>query len=144
MRTKRKPGDRFQEMVLVEHLGGYQWRVRCDCGNVRDIRISELVSGQRHCADWTRHEHPASVATPGYRGMHQRVRRARGSASAYPCVDCNMPAQQWSYDHLDPGERRQWVGHMEAPYSLNIEHYVARCIPCHKRFDLDRETERAA
>lgn len=64
--------------------------------------------------------------------MHQRVRRAKGRAADHACVDCGGQAAQWSYDHLDTDERPGIKG----PYSLGLDHYVPRCVRCHKRFDL--------
>lgn len=68
-----------------------------------------------------------------YSAMHLRVRKARGSASEHACVDCGKRAQQWAYDRKDPEVRDSNFG----PYSVHLCHYEARCIPCHKRFDLE-------
>jgi len=67
----------------------------------------------------------------GYSGAHQRVYRAKGKASAHSCIDCGDRAAHWSYDLLDPDER---VGD-EGRYSIDPEHYVARCVSCHSAFD---------
>lgn len=67
-----------------------------------------------------------------YSGMHQRVRYTRGAARNYLCAECGSQAAQWSYDHADPDERQSEFG----AYSVNIDHYVPRCVPCHKAFDL--------
>lgn len=76
----------------------------------------------------------------GYDGMHQRVHAAKGSASSRPCVECGGPANQWSYDHADPEERMGDKG----AYSLTVEHYVPRCVSCHKKFDLSVKPKRRA
>jgi hypothetical protein len=68
----------------------------------------------------------------GYSAAHMRVRAAQGSASAYPCVDCQGEAQQWSYDHADQNEKQSDFG----AYSTDPQHYEARCTSCHKLFDL--------
>lgn len=65
--------------------------------------------------------------------LHQRIRKQRGKATSWSCVDCARPAQHWSYDHLDPNEQ---VDPEKGPYSLNADHYFPRCCSCHKRFDL--------
>lgn len=67
------------------------------------------------------------------RAVHQRVRALRGSARGWCCADCSNPAFHWSYDHTDPNEK---VDPEKGPYSVHLDHYVPRCVPCHKRFDL--------
>lgn len=75
-----------------------------------------------------------------YRTAHDRVRKMRGRASEYLCVDCTGPAQEWSYQGGCPRERtefrtsRSGDSRMVA-YSPDPDRYVARCIPCHIRFD---------
>lgn len=71
-------------------------------------------------------------ATAG--AVHQRVRKARGSAAGWGCTDCAKPAEHWSYDHTDPDERQDAT---KGPYSLDIDRYFPRCVRCHKRFDMD-------
>lgn len=71
-----------------------------------------------------------------YGAAHERVRNVRGRVRQYPCVrGCGKAAQQWAYDHQDPEEL--WSEHHGVPYSQHPHHYLAMCIPCHKRFDLD-------
>lgn len=74
-----------------------------------------------------------------YGAAHDRVKRRRGSAAQYRCVDCENGAQHWSYNHDDPEEI---VGHARSAnavaYSTKPDHYSPRCVPCHKRFDLDK------
>jgi hypothetical protein len=76
----------------------------------------------------------------GYAAAHDRVRRLHGSASLHSCVDCGQSAYHWSYNHDDPNEKHATLRLMLRPvaYSDKPEHYSARCVPCHKRFDLDR------
>lgn len=69
-----------------------------------------------------------------YGAVHCRLRRSRGSAKSWSCIDCSNPARHWSYNHNDPnGLVQQGIS-----YSPNIDHYSPRCVPCHKRFDLRR------
>ena len=78
-------------------------------------------------------DHHSWVGDAGsYENAHQRVKRARGSATAHKCVDCGQNARHWSYDHKDPDERSGTKG----PYSLKVEHYEPRCVPCHKQMDV--------
>lgn len=69
-----------------------------------------------------------------YRAAHQRVRKERGSARLFSCVDCGGGAAHWSYDRADPDARVSPEG---MPYSVHISHYEPRCVPCHKRFDME-------
>lgn len=67
-----------------------------------------------------------------YTAVHQRLRKKRGSASGQRCADCGRRARQWSYDRADENEKQS----DEGPYSTDLSHYLPRCTPCHKRFDL--------
>ena len=67
-----------------------------------------------------------------YQTMHDRINAWRGLASGYSCVDCGQQALHWSYDHLDSGERTSEEG---LSYSLDVDHYEPRCVPCHKLKD---------
>ena len=93
-------------------------------GDVHAVHSPRVYRGSDH-PWWT-----GDDAT--YQAMHQRVRKARGNAAQHICVDCGAPALHWSYDRNDPDERTD----VEGPYSVKIEHYEPRCVPCHKRFDL--------
>ena len=76
-----------------------------------------------------------------YKAVHQRVAADRGPASDYSCIDCGGQAAQWSYDRNDAEERQSDQGH---PYSLDPDHYVPRCISCHKKFDLSAKRVRVS
>lgn len=79
----------------------------------------------------------------GYGAAHDRVMRRRGAASDHRCVSCNEPAQQWAYNHADPNEKIAQSGYGEGcAYSTNPDMYEPKCIPCHKRFDLQKIAER--
>jgi hypothetical protein len=67
-----------------------------------------------------------------YRSAHCRVQRLRGKAADRACTDCRGQAAHWSYDHLDPDEKRSDDG---LAYSLNVEHYHPRCVQCHADHD---------
>lgn len=67
-----------------------------------------------------------------YRAAHARVTHDQGPARNQPCIDCDVPAHHWSYDHADPNELVAAGGQA---YSLETGHYDARCAPCHARFD---------
>ena len=68
----------------------------------------------------------------GYGTAHWRVRRSKGPANWYPCIDCGGEATEWSYNFMaDSDERREGA----LFYSVNPVHYEPRCNSCHKRFD---------
>lgn len=68
-----------------------------------------------------------------YAAAHDRVRRTRGRASQFQCVDCGQGAAHWSLDR-DSQHIRFENG---MPYSTDRNDYQPRCVPCHKRYDLD-------
>lgn len=130
-------GQRFGTIVAVEYKRKQpdqpvsMWLCKCDCGETTLVRVGDLNSGSvRSCGD-SRHQRWEVV---GNKAAHDRVRRERGSASLHRCVDCGGDAAHWSYDHRDEAEL---VDAKKGPYSLDPAHYEARCVPCHKRFDLD-------
>lgn len=84
-----------------------------------------MVRGERH--------HMWRGAEAGYGGSHIRVRVVKGSPRNHICP-CGAPARQWAYDHKDPDERSAAGVHA---YSTKPEHYVAMCVPCHKKADLE-------
>jgi hypothetical protein len=65
-----------------------------------------------------------------YHQVHKRLRATFGPARNHQCVDCGKRADEWSYDHGDPNEKRS-----VAAYSTDLSHYAARCVPCHRAFD---------
>lgn len=128
-------GKRFGLLVVMCRKDK-KWLCRCDCGAQTLVRIGDLNRGSATSCGNRRHRW---VDDAGYSAAHGRVRSRRGSAARYPCVDCGEPAKHWSYDRLDPNERiSDHEGpNFGCPYSLDPSHYVARCVPCHKTFDLD-------
>jgi hypothetical protein len=68
-----------------------------------------------------------------YRQAHARL----GPASAYPCstVGCERQAANWAYDGQDPNELVGDGPNDGNPYSINPEHYMPLCLPCHRWID---------
>lgn len=60
---------------------------------------------------------------PGYAARHYRVKKLRGKAAEYACVDCGGPATDWATIHGTDGSD---------PFS----HYQPMCHPDHNRYDL--------
>lgn len=71
----------------------------------------------------------------GYMGAHNRTRRLRGNAKARRCIHCDSPARDWAYDHADPDELREEINGYDVTYSVDPDHYVPLCKPCHVTFD---------
>lgn len=67
----------------------------------------------------------------GYAAVHARLRRGKGKASAFQCIQCGDQAKDWAYDHTDPDERFDADG----PYSLDPDRYHPMCRPCHLALD---------
>ncbi len=105
-------------------------------GRVAHNGSPDIVKHQRDRDNkWEKHPRwTGSDAT--YTAVHQRLKKVRGKASERACVDCGSPARQWSYTHDDPRELHSELG----PYSADLDRYEARCVSCHKRFDLARLT----
>lgn len=94
---------------------------------------------KKHLTRFRRHGDPTVRLTnskPGsYDAVHQRLFFRKGRASDHDCVDCGGQAEQWSYDNSDPDEL---VGRRGRRYSLDLERYSPRCVPCHREFDRAR------
>lgn len=127
-------GQRFGTLVATSRQGRF-WVCDCDCGATRLATTNALrqFGDSNTCGTPGRH----LADTCGYSAAHNRVRRLRGAASNRQCVDCGVGAFHWSYDHSDPDELMAH-GRSGRPmaYSAKIEHYVPRCVSCHKRHDL--------
>ncbi len=86
--------------------------------------------------NWGNPFHPP-IRSTSYSAAHSELRRARGSASLYRCVDCDGPAEQWSYDYQEPNPRLGGADGI-SPYSFDIDRYDPRCAICHVAFDRSR------
>lgn len=129
-------GQRFGRLVALEREGRY-WLCRCDCGQLTRPTTHNLTSGNTTTCGAPPCRY---TARPRYSAVHERLRTTLGPARQYQCVDCGRQAAQWSYDHDDPDELVAPEGEYGAglAYSPKLEHYLPRCVPCHKRYDLDR------
>lgn len=129
--------ERFGSLVALRRLGK-RWECLCDCGKTRVVSVGDLNRyGHRStCGDRNAHRRNDS----GYGAAHWRCVKDRGPSTSYSCVDCGEQARQWSYNHDDPNELlgTSGLGGQVMPFSLKPEYYSPRCVPCHKRFDLNR------
>lgn len=99
-----------------------------------------------HRVRWAKYGDPLYVApnarwtgeNASYAAMHHRLTRTRGKPNQSPCVDCGNTADEWSYTGNAPDER---IDESRAlPYSLDMSRYVPRCMSCHRKLDLNRNT----
>lgn len=141
-RWKDLAGMRFGTLTPVERTSRGEWMCVCDCGEEVTRRSGTL---NKHgdgntCGRSGRHYY---TDTPGYAAAHGRVRFIHGAASSHACRDCGQSAYHWSYDHEDPDELYfEYKPGKFAAYSADPARYVPRCVPCHKRYDLDRRDAR--
>lgn len=131
-------GERFGTLTVTSERVGRFWVCKCDCGET----VQRLAGSLRRWGDGNTCGTPGKhyySDEPGYGAAHERVKRIHGSASQHACTDCGNAAYHWSYDHMDPDELYyEYKPNMFAAYSAKPEHYSPRCVPCHKRYDLDR------
>jgi hypothetical protein len=111
---------------------------RCDCGNVRELSLTNLSRGiTTNCADRAHHidpRHRGEEVT--YGTAHHRVAKRRGSASQHSCARCGGQAGDWAYSHADPDERADSAGKDAGKaYSVELTHYEPLCRSCHRRTD---------
>ena len=73
-----------------------------------------------------------------YWGMHTRLKRLKGHATENICIDCGNQAQDWTWntscDDVLYGMAKDGRKNL-SPYCLHLEHYDARCTPCHSLLD---------
>ena len=102
-----------------------------------------------HYERWRRHGDPQAeipIATyrsggDSYWAVGQQLRAERGPASGRRCAGCAAPAACWSYDGTDPDERTDPARGYR--YSLDLNRYLPRCRPCHRRATVDMTRPRA-
>ncbi|MFD6640307.1 hypothetical protein ACFWDN_31325 [Micromonospora chalcea] len=138
---KHKPGNRYGALVLVERADSREdgqpfAQFRCDCGSVKELRISNVTQGiTTNCAERANHPDPRRKDALTYDGAHNRVKAQRGSASLYLCR-CGNQAEQWAYSHADYDQAHMAEGREAGmPYSTNPKHYAPMCRSCHTRWD---------
>lgn len=92
----------------------------------------DYATGERH-GQWR-------DGSDAYNTAHNAVRKARGKASAHPCVLCGGKARDWAYDHSDPDEvlcpKKNLI------YSTDPERYRPMCPACHQTYDREHQPTR--
>lgn len=86
-------------------------------------------------------DHHNVKETVSYQGAHYRIRRTRGHARDYKCVDCDKQARDWSLragtENVLYGAAHGSQGTNKSAYSVNPMDYEPRCGDCHKRYDAE-------
>ena len=132
-------GQRFNRLRVTGFAGMRSgesfWHCDCDCGGKANVRGWALRGGKTKSCGCLHRELVRLPRTdqPTYSTIHTRLSAARGAARKHLCVDCGEAAEQWSYDHSDVTEL---VSDLNHPYSLDLNHYDPRCVPCHRTFDV--------
>jgi hypothetical protein len=97
----------------------YQWKHCPVCGVLAMIR-RDRRSCSRACG-YQLARAARQAANPSYDAWHKRVKKARGPASGYPCVDCGEPADDWSTANSSSADVRG--------------RFQPRCRKCHRHYD---------
>lgn len=80
--------------------------------------------------------------TYGYEYVHILLKKHRGRAAEYQCVDCPKPAQHWSLSADAEIIYQIGTKHDGNMYSLDLEDYEPRCRKCHYAYDKKNELMR--
>jgi hypothetical protein len=97
----------------------YEWKQCPVCGALAMIRRDHR-SCSRACG-YELARVARQAASPSYDVWHKRIKKARGPASGYACVDCGEPAQDWSTVN---------------PASDDVQaRFQPRCRKCHRCYD---------
>jgi hypothetical protein len=143
-------GRRFGKRVVIrrEYLPGEagktHWLVRCDCGREDVVQGGHLRRGERaqQCRDCQGLARRQEI--PRYLRAHDRVRRARGNASDYPCVECAAGAREWALMHETTERLTGECNGVVMEYSRNVDDYQPMCTRCHRRYDADHRAAEEA
>lgn len=140
-------GGKYGLLTVIGRAGSSKqkralWSVECECGNTAVVNGHDLRNGHtKSCGckklsgfagQWVKGQ--IRTSNPSYRTMHLRLAR-HAPATNFACVDCGGKANEWSYDHQDPDELKEVWGRYPVSYSIKLDHYQPRCVPCHRTYD---------
>lgn len=91
---------------------------------------------------------PPRDEVSSYEYMHAKLRRERGSAKGFKCVDCEeRQAEHWSLDHTAPAVSLRTHEHDNRNhgrvFSVDVDDYSPRCAACHAKHDIEHDLLRA-
>lgn len=76
-----------------------------------------------------------NLGDPGYSAMRDKIRKERGRAPEYSCVDCGIQARDWVL-RFDASIKTETTGpNAGRLFSQDIFDYEPRCRPCHNVYD---------
>lgn len=136
-----------RELCSTHYMQWYRSQVRDVCSSDDcDRAVYSRSLCESHYKSLLREENPSydtaqrqalkdnkSLLSPEYKRMHARLRKLRGPARDYDCIDCGQTAAEWSLSadsSLYGIESRKTF-----PYSQNVEDYAPRCTKCHGIYD---------
>lgn len=133
-------GRTFGRLTALRYQAGSSWLCRCECGTEKLVRTGALTTGFTTSCGCRHRENLARRNAKGdditYIGAHLRTQRVRGKASTHQCVDCGLPAQDWSLKSSPSRSLSgQASGGYECRYSPEPFDYEPRCKPCHAKYD---------
>lgn len=144
---KHRPGDRFGELVLLEHLpseSGPRTRglFRCDCGGEKALNINNVAASRIvNCADREVHPDPRAAVDGNVSAntWHKMLVGKYGPARSLPCAMCGSegPSNRWAYRHSSYEERTQLAGKDRGQVFATDDpsHYFVLCGRHHRGFD---------
>ena len=136
-RTGQQIGDWYvvqrAESIRRNNATITRWLCRCVCGTERIVEGLNLGRRSRGCGCNRPGAPRLDVVT--YQGLHERLRRERGKASAQTCVECPQPAHEWSLDRYEADDLIGQHGRSLVRYSLDTTRYVPRCRDHHRHHD---------
>lgn len=74
------------------------------------------------------------ISASTYQQVHRALRRARGPARSYRCLQCDRQAAHWAFDDT---KAKVQVDARRRRFSTDLAAYIPLCAKCHGRFDLD-------
>lgn len=137
-------GKTFGRLKVVEMAGHDRrpkWHCVCACGAECIVAGESLRGGITQSCGCLWRERVIEANSfkakdvPLYGAAHARVVKAKGKATSHTCVDCDVQAAEWSYNHTDPNELESTSRDVHCKYSADPAHYSPRCVSCHRKFD---------
>lgn len=108
----------------------------CECGcgaTIPDINKRGERARFKHGHNYRGQVGTREQRQVGYRALHQRIERRRGTASDYDCRVCGDQARTWALDHDSQTENLRVDDHTSMAglvFSLDLDDYRPLCQRC--------------